>query len=303
MKIKPVTLIAEVGSNFDGDLDTAKKYVRLAKEAGADAVKFQTLIKSKIISHQTWTDGAVVHNPVFDIFKSLELPESWHFELKKVADEVGIAFASTPFYLEAVDFLEKVDVAFYKIASGDITFFPLIEAIGRKQRRVILSTGASTPEDIERALEMLRKGGTTDISILHCVSNYPPQWDEMNLRAIVTMRERHQVPVGISDHTPGITVPIASVALGGTLIEKHVTVDKTLPGPDHHFAITFGEFAEMATAVRNLEKALGDGIKRPAGDEVNRQTRIRRGLYNPETFEPLASGSGIWLRPHHTRPQ
>jgi len=293
------TIIAEVGSNYNGSLETAREYIRAAKAGGADAVKFQTIRKDRLVSPRIWSEGGIVDNPVWSLFASQELPDDWHFSLKETADREGIEFLSTPFYLEAVDLLERVGVRRFKIASGDLTFLPLLEAVGRTGRPVLLSTGASTLEEIRSSLEALRRSGAGDITLLHCVSNYPPRWDEMNLRAIATLREAFGVPVGISDHSPGSLVPIASVALGASVIEKHVTFDRSLPGPDHPFAMTIEEFAEMVRQIRFLEEALGTGEKAPVEAEQAKRQRMRRGIYDPKTFEPAPSRKGLWLRPEH----
>ena len=294
-----IRIIAEVGSNYDGSLAKAEAYIKTAKECGADAVKFQTLRRDKLVAPKIWSGGAWVDNPVYHKLSNLELPEEWHYTLKQTADEHGIEFISTPFYLEAVDLLEKVGVRTYKIGSGDITFFPLLEAVGRTGKQVILSTGASSLRDVERALNVLTRSGVGDIVLLHCVSNYPPQWDEMNLRAIVTLRETFGLPVGISDHSPGSLTPIAAVALGATVIEKHVTFDRSLPGPDHPFAMTMDEFGDMVRQARLLEQVLGSGEKVPTEAELAKQHRIRRSIYDSATLEPTDDPIGLWLRPEH----
>ena len=294
-----IRMIAEVGSNYDGSLTRAESYIQHSKESGADAVKFQTLQRDKLVAPRIRIDGEWINNPVYEKFSSLELPDEWHYTLKQMADAHGIEFISSPFYLEAVDLLEEVGVNTYKIASGDITFVPLLETVGRTGKRVILSTGASSLSDVDRALNTLSQSGAGNISLLHCVSNYPPQWDEMNLRAIVALREAFDLPVGISDHSPGDLVPIAAVALGATIIEKHVTFDRSLPGPDHPFAMTMDEFGDMVRRIRLLEQALGTGEKVPTEAELAKQHRIRRGVYNPATAEPAKVSNGLWLRPEH----
>ena len=294
-----VLTIAEVGSNYDGDLQLARRYVVAARECGADIVKFQTLRKNELVAPRLYEAGAVTDNPVYRRFSNLELPDEWHFELKSLADEVGIEFMSTPFHLGGVDLLEAVGVRTYKIASGDITFRPLLEKVAGTGKRVLLSTGASSEEEVAAALDVLESAGATDISLLHCVSNYPPAWDEMNLRAMSSMHARFGRPVGISDHTPGSVVPIAAVALGATLVEKHVTFDRSRQGPDHPFAMTMDEFAAMVEQVRLLERALGDGRKVPVASEIAKQHRIRRGRYDPDTLEPVEGDCGVWLRPAH----
>ena len=297
-----VFCICEVGSNYNGTLECAVDYVRAAKEAGADAVKFQTLRKDKLVAPRIYANGAWVENPVYKAFASLELPDEWHFELKRVADEVGVEFFSTPFYLEAVDLMERVGVRTYKIASGDIGFLPLLQAVGATGKRIILSTGASDFADVDRALNVLRKAGAGDITLLHCVANYPPRWEEMNLRAIPALKAEFGLPVGISDHTPGSMVAVAAAALGAVAVEKHVTFDRSQAGPDHPFAMTMTEFADMVSQLRHLELALGDGSKAPVPTEREKQYRLRRGIYNPATLYPAKGGQGIWLRPQPQGP-
>ena len=227
------------------------------------------------------------------------MPDEWHHVLRENADAERIEFMSTPFYLEAVDLLERVGVQTYKIVSADITFLPLLEAVGRTGKAVILSTGASTLSDRERALRVLTSAGASELTLLHCVSRYPPRWDEMNIKAIVTLREEFALPVGISDHTVGDVVPIAAVALGATTIEKHVTFDRSLSGPDQSFATTMEEFGGMVRVIRRLEAALGSGRKLPSAAERTKMHRIRREVYDPVTLEPTSDPSGLWLRPEH----
>lgn len=296
-----LTIISEIGSNYNGNLDTAKQYIKESKIAGATCVKFQTIRKEHLLSPRITVDGKRVSNPVYDTCLFQELPNQWHFELKKEADEQGIEFLSTPFYLEAVDLLERVGVKTYKIASGDITFTPLLTAVGRARKHVILSTGASSMQDIEAAMNTLSRAGAARITLLHCVSNYPPQWEEMNVMAIVTLKETFGVEVGISDHSPGSLVPIMAVTLGATVIEKHVTFDRGLQGPDHPYALTMDEFARMVQDVHTVEKALGNGVKMPTPAESLKQNRMRRGIYDMQTTEPVADKDGRWLRPEHSR--
>ena len=296
-----VEIIAEVGSNHGFDLDLARKYIVTAEKQGADVVKFQSIRKEKLFSQKILKDGKVVDNPIWSQVSNLDFPEEWHQKLKKCADDVEIEFMSTPFYLEAVDVLETVGVKRYKIASGDVTFVPLLEKVGRTGKPVILSTGACSIGDVENALQILNATGVGEIILLHCVVSYPPQWEEMNLKAIATLKTEFGLPVGISDHSPGSLVPIAAVAIGASVIEKHVTFDRLLPGPDHPFAMTMNEFGDMVQQVRLLEQALGTGEKVPTEDELNRQHRMRRGVYDPNTLKPTAGSTGIWLRPEHSK--
>ncbi len=294
--------ICEVGSNYNGSLECAFDYVRAAKVAGADAVKFQTLRKDKLVAPRSYDKGAWIDNPVYKNFSSLELPDEWHFELKRCADEVGIEFMSTPFYLEAVELMERVGVQTYKISSGDISFLPLLHAVGATGKRVVLSTGASDLADVGRALNALTQSGASDITLLHCVANYPPRWEEMNLRAISTLKNEFGLPVGISDHTPGSMVPIAAVALGAVAVEKHVTFDPSQVGPDHLFAMTVEEYGDMIAQLRNLDLALGDGVKVPMPSERAKQHRLRRGVYDLSTYYPTKGDQGVWLRPQPQGP-
>ena len=273
--------------------------IGLAAGAGADAVKFQTLRRDKLVAPRVYLDGVLRENPVYRGFSNLELPDEWHQTLKNAAAAAGIEFISTPFHLEVVDLLEGIGVSTYKIASGDITFRPLLEAVGRTGKPVILSTGASTLDEVGRALEVLDRAGAGEVTLLHCVSCYPAVPEEMNLRALVTLRQTFGRPVGISDHSGRSFAAIAAVALGASVVEKHLTFDRDLPGPDHNYAMTPTEFAQMVADIRRLETALGDGVKAPSASESEKRHRLRRGVYHPETRLPVDTGEGIWLRPEH----
>ena len=290
-------IIAEVGSNHDGSLTTAREYVRAAKQSGADAVKFQFIRKDSLVSPKSNIGSRQEDYPPYAAFPLKDVPDQWISELKTLSDDKGIEFFCTPFSLNAVDVLEAVGVGTYKIASGDITFLPLLEKVANTGKRVILATGASDLEDVRKAYTTLWEAGARDITLLHCVSNYPPQWEEMNLRAMTTLSEEFGCPVGISDHTPGSAVPVAATALGATVIEKHVTLNRANPGPDHPYAMTFPEFREMVTDVGHIRAALGSGEKKPTPAELEKQWRMRRGIYDPVTFLPAARG--IYLRPQH----
>lgn len=294
-----VKIVAEIGSNYDGDLNLAKKYISAAAECGADMVKFQTLKKDQLIAPKVIMGGELKDNPVYQNFASLELPDEWHFSLKTFANQNNIEFFSTPFYLEAVELLERVGIHTYKIASGDITFFPLLKAVGKTGKDVILSTGGSNLADVENALNVLTDSGSGNITLLHCVSSYPPRFNEMNLKTIGTLKAAFDLPVGISDHTPGSLIPVAAVAMGAIVVEKHVTFNRALPGPDHPFAMTMAEFAEMVEQIRRLELALGTGEKLPSDDELSRQHRFRRGVYDQCSYQAVNTDNGIWLRPEH----
>jgi sialic acid synthase SpsE len=293
--------IAEVGSNFGGNLELAKTYIAQAAQAGASAVKFQTLKKELLLAQKTIIDGELVDNPRWPLFANIGLPEEWHQELKDYACAHGIQFASTAFYLEAVDVMEACGVDFYKIASGDLTFRPLLERVGATGKRVILSTGASSLKEVEQALNTLSSAGAGKVDLLHCVVSYPPKWEDMNLRAIATLKSEFGTEVGLSDHGPGSLAPLMAVALGATIFEKHVTHDRAAKGPDHPFAMTFSEYAEMVEQMKFAMAALGSGVKAGTEDELNRKHWFRRGTYDRQTGLPAAEGDLVWLRPEWKR--
>jgi len=299
MKRPGVEIIAEVGSNHNGEILLARRYVAETKRCGADVVKFQSIRRDRLWASKIWDKGKLVTNPALEIVKNLGFPEPWHAELKSCADEIGIEFLSTPFYLEVVDLMEAVGVKRYKIASGDITFYALLEKVGHTGKPVFLATGASDLRDVGRAVEVLTKSGTKELTLLHCVTNYPPAWEEMNLRALVTLHNEFGLPVGLSDHTPGNITAVMAVALGAVVIEKHVTFDRFLPGPDHPYAMTMEELADLVQAIRKAELAGGSGEKIPSAAEKAKQLRMRRGLYHPDTGEPFDGPGSVWLRPQY----
>jgi sialic acid synthase SpsE len=277
----PTFIIAEIGSNHDGKLSQAKKLIRAAAEAGADAVKFQSfradglLHPQRLNAQKKWEP-----HPAYSLLKKLELPESWHWELKKYCDSVGILFMSTPFDLGRADLLHRVGVPAYKIASGDLTYTQLLRHVARFQKPIILSTGIATLNEVKEAVRLIENEGNKKIILLHCVALYPPKFEEVNIRAMVTLKKTFpRYFVGCSDHTPGWTVPLAAVTLGGRVIEKHLTLDRHLKGPDHPYAMTVAEFAAMVQEIRHLEKALGSGVKKPAPGEIPEQVGARRSLY------------------------
>jgi sialic acid synthase SpsE len=292
-----VEVIGEVGSNYNGDLEIARNYVTQLKTAGADVVKFQTIKRDLLVSEYINVGGVIKFNPLFSKFANLELPKEWHFELNEFAVSVGIEFMSSPFFLEAVDWLTEVGVKRFKVASGDISFFPLLRAIGETKKPVLLSTGASSLIDIENAVKELSRAGSDELTLLHCVSNYPPTWEEINLRAIETLKDRFGFPVGLSDHSPGDVVALGAVALGAVVVEKHVTFDRSLDGPDHQFAMQFEEFSDMIEKIRLLEKSLGSRVKEPSKQELINQGRMRRGRYKMSTGDSDSLGKELWLRP------
>ena len=280
-------IIAEAGVNHNGDIKLAKKLINVAKDAGADAVKFQTFKAENVViknaekaEYQKETTG--IRESQYDMIKKLELTEEDFRELADYAKKEGILFLSSPFDKESVDLLYELDVPAFKVASGEITNFPLLKYIAKKEKPIILSTGMSTLGEVEEALNVIRSEGVRDVVLLHCVSNYPAKIEDINLRAMETLKHAFKVPVGFSDHTLDITASIAAVALGACVIEKHFTLDRKLLGPDHKASLEPNELKEMVKTIRDLEKALGDGIKRPTKDEVEIKRVARRSIVAKE---------------------
>lgn len=263
-----VIIIAEAGVNHNGDLDLARRMVVAAKEAGADYVKFQTAIPELVISsiapkaeYQKVTTGA--EESQLDMCRKLHLPLSDYAGLKKYCDEVGIGFMSTPFDLVSIDCLANLGMDYWKIPSGEITNLPYLRKIAAKGGRVILSTGMSVLSEVEDAIRILNDGGIAreDIILLHCTTQYPTPYSAVNLRAMDALRSLGCGGVGYSDHTQGIEIPVAAAALGACVIEKHFTLDRSLPGPDQSSSLEPHELRQMVESVRNVEQALGDGEK------------------------------------------
>lgn len=265
--MKKVFIIAEAGVNHNGSIHLAKRLIDKASEAGADAVKFQSFKAEKLVTkdarkaeYQETTTGKTENQ--FQMIKKLELDYDKHNELMNHCESKDIMFLSSPFDLESIDLLNNLGIEIFKIPSGEITNLPYLKKVGSLKKKVILSTGMSTLGDIENALEILRKAGTYDITILHCNTEYPTPMKDVNLKAMQTIKDAFKVEVGYSDHTLGIEVPIAAVALGATIIEKHFTLDKNMEGPDHRASLEPEELKDMVRAIRNIEEALGDGVKK-----------------------------------------
>lgn len=256
---QPVFVIAEIGNNHDGSLGQAKALIEAAAEAGADAVKFQTHIAEAEMLESTPTPPHF-DEPRYRFMERMSLTEEQHQVLKAHAEEHGVIFFSSPFSIEAVELLERVGNPVYKIASGEVTNPPLIRAIARTGKPVIISTGMSGLEEVDGAVAILREYDAPFI-VLQCTSNYPCPPEKVNLRAMHTLGERYGVPVGLSDHTPDVHTSIAAVALGAVAIEKHFTLSKRLHGPDHHASLTQEELERLVTGARQVLPALGDGTK------------------------------------------
>lgn len=285
MNNKKVIIIAEAGVNHNGSYELAIKMVDEAKRAGADYVKFQTAKPELVIStfapkaeYQKETTGAAESQ--LEMCKAIHLPLADYKPLKEYCDKVGIGFMSTPFDLVSIDVLEPLDMDYYKIPSGEITNLPYLRKIASKHRPVILSTGMCEEEEVEAALQVLEQGGVkrSDIIVLHCNTEYPTPMADVNLRAMDDLRRSLGVEVGYSDHTKGIEVPIAAVALGATVIEKHFTLDKTMEGPDHKASLEPDELKAMVDAIRNIEQALGDGHKHVSPSERKNMDIARKSI-------------------------
>lgn len=280
---EPCFLIAEAGVNHNGDVNLAKKLIDIAKEAGADAVKFQTFKaedvatkNAEMAKYQKETIGS--KESQYEMIKKLELSEGEFEELFLYAQKKGIIFLSTPFDKRSADFLNELGIPAFKIASGEITNFPLLKHIAKKGKPIILSTGMSTLGEVEEAVRVFQKEGIEEIILLHCVSSYPARVGEINLKAMETLKTAFKIPVGLSDHTLGITIPIAAVALGACVIEKHFTLNRKLLGPDHKASLQPKELKEMIKAIRDVEKSLGDGIKRVTSEEEENKKVMRRSI-------------------------
>ncbi len=269
---KKVFIIAEAGDNHNGNFDLALRLVDKAVESGADCVKFQTFITENIISKyaekaEYQKENTGEEGSQYEMVKKLELSFGQFREIQAYCKKKGILFLSTPFDLDSIDFLREIEIPFWKIPSGEITNLPYLENIAATGKDIVLSTGMCTMEEIESTVAILRKNGAGGITLLHCNTEYPTPFEDVNLRAMKTMAETFGLPVGYSDHTTGIEVPIAAVAMGAVVIEKHFTLDKNMEGPDHKASLEPDELKQMVLAIRHIERALGSGSKSPSNSE------------------------------------
>ena len=278
-------IIAEAGVNHNGDMQMAKRLIDEAAAAGADLVKFQTFNASRQVTrsakkahYQTQTTGSSESQQ--DMLQRLELTEAMHHELIAHCASRQIGFFSTGFDIESVDLLVRLGQEQFKIPSGEITNLPYLRHIGQLGKKIILSTGMATLGEIEAAIELIEHAGTprSMLTVLHCTTEYPTPMPEVNLRAMQSLHAALGVDVGYSDHTQGIEVAIAAVAMGASIIEKHFTLDRTLPGPDHQASLEPAELSAMVAAIRNIETALGDGIKRLTPSEARNKPIVRKSL-------------------------
>lgn len=282
--MKKVYIIAEIGVNHNGDINLAKKMIDKAVESGVDAVKFQTFKAENLVTYNAKQAEYQIKNlnkqtSQYEMLKKLELTYEEFKELKIYCDDKNIDFLSSPFDLESIDFLNELNMRYYKIPSGEIENVPYLRKISSVAENIILSTGMSTLEDIEFALKILsEKVHKDNITVLHCNTNYPTKMEEVNLLAMNTIKEKFKVKVGYSDHTKGIEVSIAAVALGAKIIEKHVTLDKNMSGPDHKASIDFEELKNMVKSIRSIEIALGTKYKEPTKSELKNIMAARKSI-------------------------
>lgn len=294
---EPALIIAEAGSNHNRDLNQAKKLIQVAADAGADSAKFQTFSADLLYSKKTPSmsylkkGGLLKENQtVWDLLKENELPREWHPVLAEECKKKNLLFLSTPFDIPAVDELEKLNMQAYKIASYEITHLPLLARVAETGKPIILSTGMADLSDIETALEVIYKKGNDQVILLHCAINYPPKFADLHLKAIETLRQAFQVPIGFSDHTMGITADIAAVALGACVIEKHFTTSRKLSGPDHSFAVEPDELKAMVQGIRDTEAALGSPMKKRTAAEEEMYKLGRRSLV---AAKKIAKGTSL----------
>lgn len=282
---RPILIIAEAGVNHNGDYDLAVHMADIAKDAGADIVKFQTAVPELVMSryaekaeYQKTQTGA--GESQLEMSKKFHLPLNAYKSLKVHCESIGIGFLSTPFDLPSIDTLSEIGVDTFKIPSGEITNLPYLEKIGRLRKRVILSSGMARLGEIEEAIAVLVGQGTSrdSLILMHCNTEYPTPYGDVNLEAMVSMRQAFRLPVGYSDHTLGLEVSIAAAAMGAAAIEKHFTIDKTLSGPDHKASLEPDELRALVRSIRNVEAALGDGLKRASASEQKNMVIARKSI-------------------------
>lgn len=304
-----ITIIAEAGVNHNGSLKLAKQMIEEAAKAGADYIKFQTFKSEKLVSkyaqkaeYQKKTTGS--QESQLQMLEKLALSYDDFVELKKHCEQIGIGFLSTPFDEDSIRFLDSLDMDFWKIPSGEITNYPYLVQIAQTGRDVVLSTGMCEMVEIADAMKVLEESGAGNISLLHCNTEYPTPYEDVNLLAMKQMRTAFKKQVGYSDHTEGIEVPIAAVALGAEIIEKHFTLDKNMDGPDHKASLEPQELAQMVSAIRHIEKSLGDGNKKRTASEQHNIVAARKSvvakcaiskgdIFTEENLTVKRPGSGI----------
>lgn len=288
---EPVYIIAEAGVNHNGDKNLAKKLIDEAAKAGADAVKFQTFHADALVASTTekadYQKSTTPSNESqYEMIKKLELSDEEFIEIAEYAEIKKILFLSTPFDDESVNLLERIGVPGYKISSGEITNFPLLKKVAHLRKPVILSTGMADKDEVADAFSFLKSNGADQIILLHCTTSYPAPFSSVNLRAMQTLQDIFHVPVGYSDHTEGIIIPVAAVAMGACVLEKHFTLDKKMEGPDHKASIDPSELRELISIVRKVETALGDGEKKPSDVEYEIKRIARKSIVAKRDINP-----------------
>ena len=275
-------VIAEAGVNHNGSYEIACQLVDAAKDAGADYIKFQTFHSENLVSknakkadYQVETTG---EDTQLNMLKKLELSEQEFICLKDYCRKKEIRFLSTPFDFDSIRFLNRLDIPFWKIPSGEVTNYPYLVALAKTGKPIVMSTGMCDLSDISNAIRVLKENGAGDISLLHCNTEYPTPYEDVNLRAVLTMKSEFGCEVGYSDHTQGIEIPIAAVAMGATIIEKHFTLDRNMDGPDHKASLEPDELKQMVTAIRNVENAMGSGVKTASKSERKNKVIARKSI-------------------------
>ena len=275
-------VIAEAGVNHNGSYEIACQLVDAAKDAGADYIKFQTFHSENLVSknakkadYQVETTG---EDTQLNMLKKLELSEQEFICLKDYCRKKEIRFLSTPFDFDSIRFLNQLDIPFWKIPSGEVTNYPYLVALAKTGKPIVMSTGMCDLSDISNAIRVLKENGAGDISLLHCNTEYPTPYEDVNLRAVLTMKSEFGCEVGYSDHTQGIEIPIAAVAMGATIIEKHFTLDRNMDGPDHKASLEPDELKQMVTAIRNVENAMGSGVKTASKSERKNKVIARKSI-------------------------
>lgn len=278
-----IIIIAEAGVNHNGSLAIARKMVVTAKEAGADYIKFQTFCPRKLVSksarkadYQKQTTG--IEESQLEMLDRLALNQEDFLDLREYCQSQGIGFLSTPFDLESIRFLDKLDMDFWKIPSGEVTNLPYLLEIAKTRKSVVMSTGMCELKEVETAVKYLEEGGTREITLLHCNTEYPTPMKDVNLKAMQTLKKAFSRPVGYSDHTQGIEVSIAAAAMGANILEKHFTMNRAMEGPDHSASLEPGELKAMVKAVRNVERAMGNGRKESSESEKKNIIAVRKSI-------------------------
>lgn len=288
---QPVFIIAEAGVNHNGDLETGKRLIEKAKEAGADAVKFQSFKTENIITrnapkstYHLETTGR--EQSWFDLLKTQELNREAHEILMEHCNKTGIMFLSAPYDEESADMLEELDIPAFKVASTDANNIPFLKHLAKKKRPIILSTAMCTVEEIKESLDAVKEEGCNDLILLHCTANYPSKLEDSNLRAMQTLGREFNVPVGYSDHCPGYINPVAATAMGAVVYEKHFTLDKNMPGPDHRSSLDPEELKQLVLDIRNTELSLGNPEKGPTESEKENRAKLRKSVVARVDIQP-----------------